>query len=241
MALESKRIVAVPGTLCAPLIFSRYANTLAEGPLPVEVTTESWMYQAGPWDIPAVASRIGDGIRREAGGPVVLVGHSTGGAIALHLALTDPALVAGLILVNTGPHMHDHGDVDAILRTIHDDWGEDLCAAIVDRSFATPPTPGDREQLLSYARGVDRQAAIDVLSSQRSIDFTPDLPSLGCPVVVVHGIRDAVRTVLQARTFADEIPGAELVLLECGHTPPYELPDRLAAVTLRVLQQVADQ
>jgi hypothetical protein len=38
--------------------------------------------------------------------------------------------VAGLVLVDTGAHMHGHSDVDAIVRTVRDDWGEELRAAV---------------------------------------------------------------------------------------------------------------
>jgi pimeloyl-ACP methyl ester carboxylesterase len=186
------------------------------------------MDSPGPWDIPSVARRLAspDVFSR---GPAVVVGHSTGGAIALELALRFPALVSALVLVDTGPNMRDHGDVDGILQAMRDDWGDGLRAAIIDRSFATPPPATVRSSLLDYARRVPQQAALDVLTSQRTLDYAPRLPSLGMPVAVVHGVRDPVRTVDQARAFAAALPGASLALVDCGHTPPFEQPVAVAA------------
>ena len=55
-----------------------------------------------------------------------MCGHSTGGAIALQLAIRHPDVVAGLVLVDTGAHMRGHGDVDATLERIRTGWGEEL-------------------------------------------------------------------------------------------------------------------
>jgi pimeloyl-ACP methyl ester carboxylesterase len=72
----------------------------------------------GPWDIPSLADGVAEHVRRRHGRPVLVCGHSTGGAIALQLALTAPDLVAGALLVDTGAHMTGHGDVETILRRV---------------------------------------------------------------------------------------------------------------------------
>lgn len=58
-------------------------------------------------------------LARALGEPAVVIGHSTGGALAQELALAHPDVVAGLVLVDTGPDMHEHGDAGAILRHPH--------------------------------------------------------------------------------------------------------------------------
>ncbi|HJP78653.1 MAG TPA: alpha/beta hydrolase [Pseudonocardiaceae bacterium] len=209
---------AIPGTMCAPSVFRRLAEELAGE---VEVEAVSWLTEPGPWDIPTVADRIAERITE----PALVLGHSTGGAIALQLALAHPDLVTGLILVNTGAHMRGHGDVDRILGA---GFGPELRAAVLDRSFATPLDPADREELLAYAAGVPGEAALEVLRSQRDLDLTPRLTQLRCPVTIVHGWLDQVRTVEQANELAADIPGAHLRLVETGHTPVYEAPELVA-------------
>ncbi|HEX3790763.1 MAG TPA: alpha/beta hydrolase [Pseudonocardiaceae bacterium] len=226
-------VVAIPGTLCAPAVFNRLSDRLAGQ---VVLDPVSWMTGSGPWDLPAVAERIAALVSDSYAGPVAVLGHSTGGAIALQLTLEHPELVGALLLVDTGAHMHGHGDVDRIIHTIDTAWGPELHGAVLDRSFATPLDPADRAELLAYAAGVPQQAALDALHSQRELDLTPRLTELGCPVTVLHGRLDQTRTPAQARELADAIPGARLRLLDTGHTPVHEDPDAVAAELLLLLE-----
>jgi pimeloyl-ACP methyl ester carboxylesterase len=225
-------VLAIPGTLCAPAVFRPLARRLAGR---ARLDAVSWMTDPGPWHLGAIADRVAARITQRHGTPVVVVGHSTGGAIALRLVTAHPALVAALLLVDTGAHMRGHGDVDAILAALADDWGPRLHAGVLDRSFATPPEPAFRDELLAYAARVPVQAALEVLRSQRDTDLTPGLGAIDCPVTVVHGLRDPTRTPDQARELAEAIPGARLRLLDTGHTPIYEAPDEVATELLALL------
>lgn len=57
----------------------------------------SW---SAPWTIDANVAALATLIENEADGPVVVVGHSFGGAVALHLAAACPDLVSGLVLLD---------------------------------------------------------------------------------------------------------------------------------------------
>ncbi|MFD2471224.1 alpha/beta fold hydrolase [Amycolatopsis silviterrae] len=219
------RAIAVPGTLCSPRIYARLAAAL-----PGELDVVDWMTAPGPWRIEDIAARVADRIERH-GGPVTLIGHSTGGCVAAVVAATRPELVSGLLLANTGAHMRGHGDVDRILATIATGWGPDLHAAVLDRSFATPLPPDLRAELLDYATRVPAEAALEVLTSQRDLDLTPRLASIRCPVTVLHGIHDRARTLADAQYLADHLPDSELVTAETGHSPIWEdVPATVAAL-----------
>lgn len=215
-------LVAIPGTLCAPMVFDRMAQHLADD---VTVAPIDWLRSAGPWDVASVSRAIADQIDN---GPALVIGHSTGGAIALHLAATYPSLVTGLVVVNSGAHMRGHGDADAILDRITNAWGPDLFAALMARSFATPPAEADLTALLTYAATVSQQATLDVLRSQRDLDLTPLLPAITCPVTVVHGTLDHARTTDHARELTKLIPNSTLRFVATGHSPVYEDPATVA-------------
>jgi pimeloyl-ACP methyl ester carboxylesterase len=229
-------MVALPGTMCSPAVFEPLARALAGQ---VVVDPFSWLTQPGPWDIPAVAERVAGHISRRWGRPVLVCGHSTGGAIALQLAITRPAAVLGLVLVGTGSHMRGHGDVDVILDRIRDDWGDELRAAVLDRSFRVPLSPEVRAGYLTWAAGLSQQAVYDVLASQRDLDLTSNLAGIGSPAIVVHGRHDPARTPQQGRELAQCLPDAEFRLVDAGHTPVYEAPVAVAAAVRHVLAKLS--
>jgi len=226
-------LVALPGTMCTPAVFGPLARALAG-----EVTVDpvSWLTEPGPWDIPSIAERVADHINDRWHRPVLVCGHSTGGAIALQLTIRHPDAVAGLVLVDTGAHMHGHGDVDAILERIRTDWGEQLRAAVLDRSFLEPLAPEVRKEFLAWAATVDQQAVYNVLASQRDLDLTSELRNVTQPAVVVHGQHDQARPPEQGRELAASLPDAEFRLVQnAGHTPVYETPEVVAGAVRDVL------
>ena len=228
-------LVALPGTMCPPAVFEPLSLALAGE---VIVDPVSWLTQPGPWDVPAVAARVARHIEERWNGPVLACGHSTGGAIALQLAVDRPELVRGLVLVDTGAHMHGHGDVDAILRRIRDDWGEELRAAVLDRSFQAALDDRVRAEFLAWAAPLRQEAVYDVLASQRDLDLTGQLGGIGQPAVVVHGRHDRARTVQQGLELARSLPDAEFRLVEAGHTPVYEAPDAVADAVRSLLARI---
>lgn len=56
-------------------------------------------------DIDAYAAWLGDVLRAVCDEPLFLMGHSMGGAIVQKVALSDPDLIQGIILVATGPRL----------------------------------------------------------------------------------------------------------------------------------------
>lgn len=219
-------LVCVPGTMCSPAVFRRLAERIGND---ADVDLVSWMTRPGPWDIPTLAAGLVRHVtERSFAGPVILVGHSTGGAIVLQAAAERPELAAGLVLANTGANMHGHGDVDAIISRLDSHWGPQLHAAVLDRSFSLPLDPEFRQELLGYVAGVPKEAALEALVSQRDLDLTGRLPGVRAPAVVVHGVKDQARTPAHARALAAGLPWCELRWAETGHCPMWEDPERFA-------------
>src|ERR1700721_2297671 len=57
----------------------------------------SW---AAPWTIDANVAALAELLEQQAGEPVVVVAHSFGSAVAMHLAAAHPDRVAGLVLLD---------------------------------------------------------------------------------------------------------------------------------------------
>lgn len=257
----SPPVVAVPGTLGTPLMFGPLARELAGR---VRVAAYDWMTGPGPWDIPAVADRLLATVRHRTGGtPVVLAGHSTGGAIALQAAVRSAerdggtsrggaasnraesagpsggGLIAGLLIINSGANTAGHGDIDALLDVFRASKYRGWRAVGGNRSFATPPPAALRLRMAAYALlRVPAAAVLDVLSSQRDLDLAPRLAEITCPVTVLHGVLDQARTPEHARTIAEEVAAGEVRWARTGHTPPVEDPQATADAVVSLLSRL---
>jgi NADPH2:quinone reductase len=156
-------------------------------------------------------------------GDAVLVGHSTGGVIALAAVLAG-ARPRGLVLIDTGANMHGHGDVEAIITRTLTDWGPAFWRAHIERCVALPLLPPVFEELAAYPARIDPALVSEVLRSQRALDLAPRLPEIDVPCLVIHGLRDAARSLADANLLVAGLPDARLVTLDGGHPPPGELP-----------------
>lgn len=228
-------VVALGGTLCAPVIFERL-RTCLEGCARLDVF--DWLSTPGAFDLPGIAQRLAAVLERR-DRPVLLLGHSTGGAICLQLALTRPELVRALVVTNTGANMRSHADVDRIIDAVRQQWWPDLVAAVVDRSFSEQPTGAFRRTLLEYGCGISQEAVLEVLRSQRALDLADRLPGISCPTTVVHGTFDRARSRADAQTLADGIRHATLLELPTGHTSVYESPQEVADAVVATLARVS--
>jgi lipase len=80
-----------------PLMNQHLAEISAAAPDLLGHGRSSW---AAPWTIDANVTALSTLLEHQADGPVVVVGHSFGGAIALHLAAAYPDQVAALVLLD---------------------------------------------------------------------------------------------------------------------------------------------
>ena len=128
----------------------------SEGPFE-EGTLERWLDEAA-----ALVDGVTDG-------PVVLVGSSMGGWIALHLALRRPERVAALVGIAAAPDFTEWGYTDAQKDALQRDG-----------RLQRPNPYGDEPQLTTLAFWHSGQA-LRLLDGEIAID---------CPVRLIHGDRD---------------------------------------------------
>lgn len=102
-----------------------------------------------PWTIDANVGALAALLEAEGGGPVPVVGHSFGGAVALHLAAARPDLVSSLVLLD--PAIGLDGD-----------W----MAEIADAMLASPDYPDPGEARAEKATGAWSDVAPELLDAE---------------------------------------------------------------------------
>ena len=182
----------------------------------------------------------------EHAGPLVLVGTSMGGILALEVFRQAPQRVAALALLGSSarpdtPEMitlrsaavleFEQGRMDAVLR------------ANVPFAFH-PSRQADAALVSDYFDMVHRAGAAQLVRQNRAIMARPDsrplLRRLQCPVLVVCGDADALTPPECSREVAAAAPQADLhVLPACGHLLTWEQPEAVNALLLAWLARLA--
>jgi pimeloyl-ACP methyl ester carboxylesterase len=183
---------------------------------------------------------------------VVLVGHSMGGLLCLHLALTHPELVARMILVAPVVEGSFLAYLDPLLPLetfFCQPWPELLlqiynaypwlAAPIAANWYADPRmllTDSFRQAQADFAR-CPMATLFGNFKLVRRADLRPHLPRLQTLTLVIVGEQDHVVPPQQARLVAELAPQAQLVTLPyCGHLPFDEQPELFAAAVKDHLQ-----
>ncbi|TPG34488.1 alpha/beta fold hydrolase [Mycolicibacterium hodleri] len=197
----------------------------------------SW---AAPWTLEANAEALAELLDQDADGPVVVVAHSFGGAVALRLAAVRPDLVAALVLLDPAVGLDgawtreiadamlaspDYPDrAEARDEKVNGSWGE-VDDAELERDLD--------EHLIALPNGrVGWRIGIPAMMSYWSELARPiSLPSQGTPTTVVRATRtnppyvsEELVSALRTRLGAD----FTLVDLDCDHMVPHARPAETA-------------
>jgi 3-oxoadipate enol-lactonase len=176
-------------------------------------------------------SDVADDVVRRHPGSHVIVGHSFGGMLAQEIALADPALVRGLVLVSTIPGATPR--VSEINRAMANDVEARGLENFADGFAAALFSPGrlDAEPHLGaeFVADLLDAGAKSVCAALRAVanwDASERLPAIRCPVIVVSG--DAEADLDRQQLLAQLIRARFEVLEDTGHLALWEAPGRVA-------------
>jgi pimeloyl-ACP methyl ester carboxylesterase len=212
---------------------------------------------SGDWAVEVVATFID----RVVGGPVTLIGHSMGGAIALLCALQRPKLVRSLVLVSTaglGP------EVSLFLRVLSLPGVDRLAQFVVPRLMRRGGERWRRSIRGRFARPTDEAIFGPVLDEafehyrhpeavrgfmtalragtgwrgqRRPYQLRHRLTELAMPVLLVWGRDDRVLPLDHAVRAAESGPLELRVLSRCGHSPHLEAAALFTPLLLEFLSR----
>jgi pimeloyl-ACP methyl ester carboxylesterase len=183
-------------------------------------------------------------------GPVVLVGNSMGGRIALDFALAHPDLVTGLLLlapaVSGAPEPTELDAATLVLdERLDRAWADEDKTEVVRLEtwlWLDGPTGaegrvgGSARRLAEDMNRVIVGRAEDEGAGDAGLDTWSRLEEIDVPAVVGCGDLDVPFLVDQSRRLAERLPNARFVLLPgVAHLPGLEQPELVAALVREML------
>ena len=183
------------------------------------------------------------------GEPVMVVGNSLGGAVALRLAERADLPIAGVVPVAPAgletPGWFDVVERDPIVRRLLEmpmPVPGALVRALVGTDYKlafSHPRAAQRQVVDAFATHHDSRTKVaGLLESGRrllpELHAAPfDLAAVACPVLLVWGTRDRMVPHSGARLVLDALPETRVELIEnCGHCPQLEATGALLELLL---------
>jgi pimeloyl-ACP methyl ester carboxylesterase len=191
---------------------------------------------------------------------VAIAGNSLGGLIAMRLALESPDRVNALVLIDSAGLGRDITPalrlltlpgMEKLVSTLYQTKiGSKIWAyAVSSLLFANPTqvTPDWRDRLQRMARDPGYLKATvgavkggSTIAGQRDREILLDrLPQLTMPTLIIWGKSDRIVPARHAHFANSRLKQGQLVLLDCGHVPQLEQPDRFAEVVVQFLNNAA--
>lgn len=178
---------------------------------------------------------------------VIIIGHSTGGFIALNLAAFTPDIVHSVIsisgfargkcsglfgvlqwLARHGKTAEKLAKVDyKILASSRFMFRAGLSVYASDRRklYAFPELDNIIDLVYPDTKSLDLNAMMYYLNQLPRFDIVDQLPNIHVPTLVIAGKNDHVIPASQSRIIAEKVPHCELILLDgAGHLPMAERP-----------------
>jgi pimeloyl-ACP methyl ester carboxylesterase len=231
---DTPRVLALHGWARTHRDFDAVLAPVGEVPLPA-LALDLPGFGASPpppaaWGAAEYAQAVGE-LLGELQGPIVLLGHSFGGRVALHLATQRPASVGALILTGVPHLVASEGRKVRVspaykaIRSLHR-------MKIV--SDAAMEKARQRYGSADYkaAQGIMRQ----VLGRAVGETYEEQLDAVQCPVHMIWGAADTAAPLAMAERAVVRLAHGDLAVFpDVGHLTPLLIPAALRAAVVSCL------
>ena len=191
--------------------------------LAVDLPGHGYSTYVNPWRLREIAPVLARWLRELHLPPVALLGQSTGGSVAIHLAASAPELVERLILVSSIGVPLQAGLLRLTIRSVY---------SFFQPGNGTYPLALIPDVLLPRPR-LFWQAAREVAHS----DFRAELASITMPTLIIWGKHDALIPISIGHALQAALPHARFVILpNCGHRPMLAEPEAFSKIILEFLE-----
>jgi 3-oxoadipate enol-lactonase len=169
-----------------------------------------------------------------------LVGISLGGAIALQFALTYPAMVKTLTIVNSGPSLggtpeQAQQEIERRVGIVKQFGMRAMGQNLGPNLFPEAEQAALRQAFIERWAENDPNAYIEATRSMLGWDVTGQLGTLHCPTLIVASDKDYT-PVAAKKAYAELMPNAQLtVMANAHHAVPLERPQEFNAVLAQFL------
>lgn len=179
------------------------------------------------------AQFLGEHVRE----PVILVGNSFGGHVALRLALENPRMVEGLILAGSSGLIEKTMVRGAPTRPSREWLEEKIGELFFDKSRMREADIDRAFKALNDRHSA--RAMVSLSKSARRNHLGDQIGQITCPTLLIWGREDVVTPPQAAEEFYNLLPDARLHWIEaCGHAPMMEAPEEFASAVLRFLDEL---
>jgi len=168
--------------------------------------------------------------------PVILCGHSMGGAISLQIARLAPRRVKAVFGVSTSAVCHLP---EEIIRGMNDAQHREMVVDFLCSRLISPLTDERKLRATKKAMLENRSSLLmNDLHTCLDDSLQQDLNKLTVPVWIVSGRWDRFILPVYSRLLAQNIPGSRFVSMDGGHLLPQERPVELAQEMQKFLKDL---
>jgi 3-oxoadipate enol-lactonase len=184
-------------------------------------------------------------LQQLATGPVVLIGHSMGGYVALAFVRQYPEMVRGLVLVSTKAGKDTPEAAAARRATAENVQAKGVQVVIQAMSRKMLAADNQDRGMVEQVRGFmapSKPAGVigALLGMAERPDATAQLAQISVPTLVITGADDTLIPPAESEALAQAIPGSQLnIIPHAGHLVAFEQPDKFNHVFEEWLNRVA--